>query len=557
MNAAEVFAGSLRAAEERLRAGGLNGRSAYLALVRHLARRLGLPEELVPDGPDAPRRANLGEIPLTESLDLFGLTYERFFPDLFNGERGQYFTPRPVVDLMVALADIGPSDRVLDPTCGSGGFLVRALAQGAAVQGIELDPELVSLARLNLALAGGDPASVTRGNLFDLPRGTRATVVLANPPYSLDISDPALLESLDLGRGKRSVGSDALFLEVAWRLLEPGGRLCAVLPHSLLVNRRDDTSRQWLDQHFLRRAIVSLPEGVFRPFGGTATRACLVLLEKTPCLPGPMLVARIREPGFDTNRRRFRRTQPDELAALRQHLLDGTPFAGARLVAASGSWAPGDYLSATGLAEDIPTVALGDLVRFRRSSLDPTRSPGISFSEIDLGDLDKSTGEIARARIRLGEEFRPGQTKTAFREGDLLFGRMRPGLNNVGIASRPTPDLPQNMVGSSEWIPMEAHQEPWFALLALRSPFVRSQLGTTGGQTRPRARIEDLPRILVPDPGERLRTRLDSALREIHLARKSLRWRLSRIEAAYAAFGRGDCDSDALLAAIEGDSENP
>jgi len=553
MDAAERFAGSLRAAEERLRATGLHGRQAYLALVRHLAQRLELPAELVPEGPEASAGAELERIPLTAGLDLFGLAYERFFPELFKGERGQYFTPRPLVELMVRLADLGDRDRVLDPTCGSGGFLVAAMDRGASIDGIELDPELVALARLNVALHGGDPARVQPGALFRLERSGGWSVVLANPPYSLEVRDPEVLAGLELGRGRRAAGSDALFLEVAWRLLRPGGRLCAVLPHSLLVNRKHVRERSWVDAHFVRRAVVSLPEGVFRPFGGTATRACVVLLERRPAERRPQLAAEIRQPGYDPTRRRFRRTQPDELQDLASFVAGEGTFAGARWVEPDGPWAPGDHLGDPGLGAGVPTVPLGALVQPRRASIDPTSEPEATFTEIDLADLDKSTGEVSSARVRTGAQFRPGQAKTSFREGDLLFGRMRPALNNVGRASRPRPELPGRLVGSGEWVPLEAEEEPWFALMALRSSFVRAQLRTTGGQTRPRARIEDLGEILVPDPGDPARSRLETALGRIHDTRRTLRWQLSRIEAAYEAYGRGEIDVDALMEAIEGD----
>ena len=78
----ERFARELRNAEERLRATGLSGRGAFLALTRHLCERLGLPDSLWPEGPDAPEIAALHKIPLASDLDLFGLAYERFFTDL-------------------------------------------------------------------------------------------------------------------------------------------------------------------------------------------------------------------------------------------------------------------------------------------------------------------------------------------------------------------------------------------------------------------------------------------------------------------------------------------
>ena len=171
MDPSERFAAELRAAEDRLRAAGLGGRRAFLALVRHLAGRLGLAPELWPDGPDAPAAAHLESLPLSPELDLFGLAYERFFSDLFKGERGQYFTPRPLVELVTDLAGVRPGERVLDPTCGSGGFLVAALARGADVDGVEADPDLVALARLNLALHGANARAVSHADFFALEIG--------------------------------------------------------------------------------------------------------------------------------------------------------------------------------------------------------------------------------------------------------------------------------------------------------------------------------------------------------------------------------------------------
>jgi hypothetical protein len=540
MSEQERFARSLRGAERRLRAAGMSGRAAYNALVRHLARRLELPEALWPPGADAPPSAGLDQVPVARGVDLFGLAYERFFPDLFKGQRGQYFTPRPVATLMAKLAGVGPGDSVLDPTCGAGGFLLAARARGAEVTGLEIDPDLVSLARINLALVGADPAAVRRGDVYR-SEGLRASVVLANPPFSVPIGDPSLLESYELARGRRSISSDALFVEAAWRMLEPGGRLCVVMPWSLLVGAGSEALRGWLDE---------LPEGAFRPFGGTATRACVLLLRRRPAPPALQLVCRVHNPGYDPTRSDYLPRPGGELEALERALEGGGLGAlDAAWVAEGGAWPPGAHLDVCTIAASRRRVPLGALVRPAGGALDPTTEAG-AFTEIDLADLDKTTGEVAGARARDGAEFRPGQAKRAFEEGDLLFGRMRPNLNNVGVASRPRPGLPPRLVGSSEWIPLRADTQPWFALLALRSPFVREQLRTTGGQTRPRARADSLPQIEVPDPGPELRARLDALVGEIHQERHKLRLRLAEIEAIYAAWGRGEVSEADLIAAL-------
>ncbi len=550
MEPGELFARELRGAEDRLRAAGLSGRGAFLALTRHLSGRLSLPEHLWPDGPDAPSVARLEQIPLAADLDLFGLAYERFFTDLFKGQKGQYFTPRPLVELMADLAEVGPRDRVLDPTCGSGGFLVAGMDRGADVDGVDVDPDLVSLARLNLALHGGNPKAVQQGDFFRNPPEDTWDVILANPPFSVPVEDPDTLAGFELAGSRTRVVSDALFLEAAWRRLVPNGRLCTVLPYSVLVNPTAKPIRDWVDAHFVRRAVVALPEGVFRPFGGTATRACVLLLQRRPARVTDMLVADIEHPGFDPSRKDYRRCEPDQLAALRLSLR-GVPFERSIRVDAGGAWAPSDHLRKESVGASVSRVRFGSLAHMEVNRLDPSAEPGEAFTEVDLSDLDKETGEVSGARVRQGADFSRGQSKATFAEGDLLFGKMRPNLNNVAMATRPRPDLPERMVGSGEWVPFRASRDPYFALLALRSIFAREQLTTTGGQTRPRARVEDIPEVKVPDPGAAARERFHFLLRSIHEERMRLRHLLVEVEALYEAFGRGTVDEEGLCTALD------
>jgi len=545
---AEAFARALRDAEDRLRACGLTGREAYAALCRHLAHRLELPRHLWLPGVDAPSEAALEDIPLTAELDLFGLAYERFFPEVFKSARGQYFTPRPLVELVTDLAAIRPGDRVLDPTCGSGAFLVAASSRGADVDGIEVDRELVALCRLNLRLHGIDPRAVRHADLFREPvdADERWDVVLANPPYSLELSDRAVLDRFELGRDKAHVSSDVLFVEAAAQRLAPGGRLSVVLPYSVLANPRHSELRDWLQARFVRRSIVSLPEGVFRPFGGTASRACVISLQLRPAQVRGWQAAVVRQPGYDVTRRVYRRTEPDELGALRLSLReDVVP----RFEHGHAEWVPEALLSDAGIGAEVPTVSLGELAVPTPWTVRPADGPDEVWTEIDLGDVDAQTGEVTAARERRGHSFRG--PKTAFREGELLFSRLRPANNKVAVVRRPDPALPDVLCGSSEWVRLRPHEHPYFALTAARSAFVRAQLQVTGGQTRPRLRADDLPGIAVPDPGPVGRALVDRLVGEAHDARAVARERLDAVAALYGRFGRGEIDEDALIAALQ------
>jgi len=543
----EDFAAQLRHAEDRLRALGLSGRAAYAALCRDLARRLELSEHLWLEGPDAPKEAGLERIPLTAELDLFGLAYERFFPEVFKAERGQYFTPRPLVELMADLAGVRPSERVLDPTCGSGTFMIVALSRGADVDGIEIDPELVALCRLNLALHGTNPRCVRQGDLFRSEADETWDVILANPPFSVDIRSPETLSRYELAQGKQRMGSDALFMEAAHARLRPGGRMAVVLPRSILANPSYASLREWIAARFVRRAVVSLPEGVFRPFGGTTTRAIVLVLQKLPARVQSWVAAEITQPGYDPTRKVFRRTEPDELAELRIALKQGrAPMA----PAGADAWLPEAALRASPLGPSVPATTLLELAPLAQAQhIRPSDEPDLSYTEVDLADVDKHTGEVSRGRVRGGADFRG--SKTGFEPGALLFARIRPSLNNVVIVSRPQADLPEAMCGSSEWVRLAPATHPYFALVAARSFFVREQLRSTGGQTRPRIKAADLETVSVPDPGPEAQALIDELVGTAHRARLEARQTMDAVAELYAQFGRGEIDQAALIAALK------
>ena len=547
MDAAADLLSWIDRAEVRLRAGGLSGHRAFVALCRHLARAFELPPGLWLEGPDVPERIELDPVPVTSELDLFGLAYERFFSDVFKAERGQFFTPKPLVELMADLAVIGPEDRVLDPTCGSGTFLVVAHQRGGNVCGVEIDPELVGLCRLNLKMHGVRPQAVRQADFFLEDDEGKWDVILANPPFSVEINDPLILRRHALSQGKSKMSSDHLFLEAAWRSLKPGGRLVAVLPHSILSNARHAQLRDWILDHYQRRAVISLPEGVFRPFGGTAARACIVSLEKRPVSSRSWVAAVVTNPGYDTSRRIFRRSDPDELSSLRASFAAGTlPLLPVDL----DTWQPEVLWINNGIGPTVPravmkTLATGINERFR-----PSRQPRVAFTEIDLADIDKRTGEIRCARIKKGSGF--SGEKVSFKEGDVLFSRMRPNLNNVALAVRPDSGLPSKMCGSAEWVPLRPGRLPGFVLTAARSSFVRAQLLPTSGQTRPRVCMDDVTSVVVPDPGEDAKKLMDAIVVHAHEQRRIERQRIAAVDVAYEQFGRGEIDAAALVSLLRG-----
>jgi len=536
----------LLTAEQSLRAHGLTGRAAYAAVCRKLAEVLDLPAALWVDGPDVPADLALPPPPMADGVDLFGLAYERFFPEVFKSDFGQFFTPAPLARLVLALTGVRPGDRVLDPTCGAGTFLVLAgEVPGVTLGGTEVDPELVGLCRLNLALHGLDPTAVRQADAF-VPDSEDGAwdVIVANPPFSVPIERTDVLRHYTLARGRSRVQSDVLFLEAAHRLLRPGGRLGVVLPWSLVSNPRFAELRAWADVLFVRRAVVGLPEGVFRPFGGAAGRAAVVVLEKRPAAPRPWIATMVDELGYDPRRSRLVRTQPDGLSRLARDAIAGrAPTVGAH----ETEWSPSRLLSVSGVAQKRPTVPLGQLAPVHKRRLRP--SPESNVTEVDLADINKHTGEVSVAHARSGADIRG--TKAWLEPGDLLVARMRPALNNVALLHPPLDSVTTPIVGSTEWVSLVPHSRPAFALVAARSEFVRRQLADTGGQTRPRTTAEAIAAAQVPLPPDDLQQQLNRVVKDALDVRLAARLRLDAAQAAYAEWGRGELDNDGLRAALD------
>jgi len=532
----------LRQAEQTLRAHGLSGRSAYAAICRRLARELRLPAHLWLDGPDIPSSVSLSPAPLTDGVDLFGLAYERFFPEVFKSEFGQFFTPAPLARLVLTLTELRPGDRVLDPTCGAGTFLTLAADAGAEVWGIEVDPELAALCRLNLALHGVPPNRVRRADVFAHPPEDTFDAILANPPFSLPITRPEVLARYPLANGRQKVQSDVLFLAAAHQMLRPGGRLGVVLPWSLIANPGFSSIRAWLDTHFARRAVVGLPEGVFRPFGGAAGRAAVVVLEKRPADDRPRVSLMVEHLGYDPRLKRVVPTQPDGLRQLTDAVIAGTaPMAPPE----AACWSPATLQTDSGIAANRPTQSLSELAPVQRRALRVGSTT--TLTEVDLADVDKHTGEVTACRARTADQIR-GSKAELFR-GDLVVARMRPALNNVALVELPATDLPERIFGSGEWVRMVPVAHPHFVLTAARSEFVRAQLQATDGQTRPRASVKAIAGAEVPVPSAPLVELLDTVVGRAHRLRHEARLQMEEAAAAYAAWGRGEL-SEADLEAI-------
>lgn len=236
-------------------------------------------------------------------LDAKGKAFEKFLSTVFRGEMGQYFTPRPVVKFVVDVLRPSPSDRVLDPACGSGGFLLYSLehVQRAAEMrfkkdqtarrnywrdwafrglfGVEVNDQISRVAMMGMILHEDGHTNIAFADglesFEDLQRVNvelkqeSFSVVMANPPFGSNIkrSSPKArhkyLDDFDFGRGRPSQRKEVLFLERCLDFLAPGGRMGIVLPESIFNAPTMESVRQYVEERAFLDAVVSLPVETF------------------------------------------------------------------------------------------------------------------------------------------------------------------------------------------------------------------------------------------------------------------------------------------------------
>ena len=233
----------------------------------------------------------LNEIDFNNSKDLhmFGQIYETFLSELQSaGTLGEFYTPRAITQFMTEMINPEHGETVLDPACGTGGFLTAVIehlkatantvaereAIGQNVRGWEYKPLPYMLANTNLVLHDITTPDIQFGDSLQRPlseysRKDRVDVIIANPPFGGVVSNN---NENNFPQTYRTKESADLFLILMIHLLKDGGRAAIVLPDGSLTG---DGVKQRIRQKLLEdcnlHTIVRLPNSVFQPYASVAT----------------------------------------------------------------------------------------------------------------------------------------------------------------------------------------------------------------------------------------------------------------------------------------------
>lgn len=288
---------------------------------------------------------------LTAEHDYLGQLYETFFRYTGGNTIGQYFTPRHITKMMADLCEVGIDDVVLDPSCGTGGFLVACMDRLLKTHnlnrtqvvsiirkqliGFETEPVTAALCVANMILRGDGSTRVFRGDCFtsdDYPVG-KADVALMNPPFphkNTDVPAEAFVEQGLLG-------------------LRNGGRLAVILPTSILVKKDKGLWRSKILAKNSLVAVCQLPDELFQPFAAATTS--IVILEKGR-KHDPVrktVFVRLHHDGLTLKKgfRAERTSEPNQIPYAVECILNklSVPgFSGVASISGSAEWAAGGYI---------------------------------------------------------------------------------------------------------------------------------------------------------------------------------------------------------------------
>jgi type I restriction enzyme M protein len=250
-----------------------------------------------------------------------------------QGDAGQFRTPRHIIDFMVKVVDPQLNETVLDPACGTAGFLISAYKNITANNqklnpdqkkrllnnfvGYDISPDMVRLSLVNMYLHGFKEPHIVEYDTLTSEERWQDTfdVIMANPPFMSPKGGirPHSRFSIPAKR------SEVLFVDYIAEHLNPSGRAGVIVPEGIIFQSQNayKALRKMLVENCLW-AVVSLPAGVFNPYSGVKT--CILLMDKSLAKRiDKILFVKIENDGYDLGAQR-RQIDKDDLPAAQKYL---------------------------------------------------------------------------------------------------------------------------------------------------------------------------------------------------------------------------------------------
>ncbi|MCM8797698.1 MAG: N-6 DNA methylase [Candidatus Omnitrophica bacterium] len=274
-------------------------------------------------------------------LDTKGIAFEKFMEDFFKGKMGQFFTPREIIRFCVNMLNPDKDDLILDPACGSGGFLlntmdkVREFAEKNYDEheaynhwhefaknnlfGIEINDQIARVCKMNMIIHDDGHTNIISTDslrdfeeINDIHKGfmqDKFDIILTNPPFGATVraTEKDYLDKYELGKNKDNQKTEIMFIERCVNFVKPKtGRIAIVLPDGILTNSSLQYVRDFIMEKCQILAVVSLPQFAFTHYGA-GVKSSLVFLrrkgEKERLENYPIFMAIAEHIGYDATGR--------------------------------------------------------------------------------------------------------------------------------------------------------------------------------------------------------------------------------------------------------------
>jgi type I restriction enzyme M protein len=473
-----------------------------------------------------------------------------------QGDAGQFRTPRHIIDFMVEVLDPKKTDTVLDPACGTAGFLISAykhilrMATGSMAtkntkstkknsvdlvpsvansltpdekgrlaqnfKGYDISPDMVRLSLVNLYLHGfADPHIYEYDTLTSQDRwNDYADVILANPPFMSPKGGIRPHNRFSV----QSKRSEVLFVDYMAEHLTPNGRAGIIVPEGIIFQSQTAYKqlRKMLVEHSLV-AVVSLPAGVFNPYSGVKT-SILILDKSLAKKTKTIAFFKVENDGFGLGAQR-REVEKNDLPQVRVEIADYLrrlragdsvedfqPLLGLIVlkekIASNGEYnLSGErYREGAASLSEYPHVMLSAVCDINPDAANPAALyPNSHFNYIDISCVENESGKFLGPNRTTTDEA-PSRARRSVKQGDVLISTVRPNLKAFTLLT----EIPDRAIASTGFAVLRAKPErllPGFLISVLRDDkSVDQMIGMAGKGAYPSINQSDVESVQIPLP---------------------------------------------------------
>nr|YP_009519691.1 hypothetical protein [Udotea flabellum]AYC65629.1 hypothetical protein [Udotea flabellum] len=508
-------------------------------------------------------------------LDTKGIAFEKFMQDFFKGKMGQFFTPRNVVRFAVDMMQPDSSMRILDPACGSGGFLlnamdyIRAYAEenyGDMLEiynhwhdfaknrlfGIEINDQIARVCKMNMILHDDGHTNVISTDslkefkYFQNKKFNRDSfdLLLTNPPFGARVegSEKEYLQKYALGKNKNKIResqkTEILFIERCVEFLKPEtGKMAIVLPDGILNNSSLKYVRDFILETCQVLAVVSLPQIAFLHYGAGVKSSILFARKKgknEKFRNYPIFMAIAEHVGYDATGRETPKKNdlPEILNQYKQFEQTNSLMVSSDQAnkiffmnreKIQGRMDPHyyktEFLKNSLKVGNIPNKRLGELIIFSRETWNQKDFFTNKFPYIEINGIDVKTGDIKKiSEVDISDA--PKRAKMIVRENDIILSTTDPSRGAISLID----ERFDGFIASTGFavirkIENEVNRKYLFYALRFESTLKQFEQRSSGG-VYPAITKNELQKVLVPLPPKEIQIRIVALMDRVYALKK-------------------------------------